>query len=97
MAMLPPEEEAGLVALFGPKIDANGVRYTSIWSRMLAWVVFLPPFNWVGNMQTQVSSAQLKQIFNEYDAEPISVGLILRGPQAPQSWPASFEPHDASK
>ena len=32
-------------------------KYTSMWSRMLAWLVFMPPFNWIGNMQTLSSAA----------------------------------------
>ena len=60
---------------------APAFKYTSIWSRMLARLVFMPPFNWVGNMQTHVADAQLKQAFGECGAQPISLALIVRGPQ----------------
>lgn len=56
-------------------------KYTSMWSRMLAWLVFMPPFNWIGNMQTHVAEAQLKQAFGECGAQSISLALIVRGPQ----------------
>lgn len=60
------------------------VVYTSRTARFLAWLVFCPPFNWIGRMQSHVTDAQMKQIFEEYGAEPISVGLIVRGPQQSQ-------------
>ena len=60
------------------------IQYTSVWARLLDWLVFLPPFEWIGNMQSRVSSAVLKQVLEEYDAQPISVALILRGPQQSQ-------------
>ncbi len=65
--------------------DALGVQYTSCAARLLAWLVFLPPLNWIGNMQTHVSGAQLKQILQEQGGEPISVGLIVRGPRQSSS------------
>ena len=72
------------------------VQYASRTARFLAWLVFCPPFNWIGNMQSEVTTAQMKQIFGEYDAQPISVGLILRGPQASQSSSSIVEHRDGS-
>ena len=63
--------------------------YTSRTARFLAWLVFCPPFNWIGNMQTHVSSAQLKQIFGEFDAQPISTATVFRGPPVSPLWPAT--------
>ena len=60
------------------------VVFTSRSARVLAWLIFRPPFNWIGNMQTHVSNEQLKQIFGEYDAQPISLALIVRGRQQSQ-------------
>jgi hypothetical protein len=58
-------------------------KYASRAARFLAWLVYLPPFSWIGNMQTHVSNEQLKQIFGEFDAQPISLALIVQG--RPQS------------
>lgn len=65
--------------------ESREILYTSRSARFLAWLVFCPPFNWIGNMQTHVSIGQIKQIFGEYDAQPISIGLIVRGPK-PSPW-----------
>lgn len=65
------------------------IKYTSFWARLLAWLVFVPPFDWIGRMQTHLSDAQIKLIFKEYGAQPISVGLILKG-QKPSEWPHSI-------
>lgn len=73
------------------------IQYTSVWARLLDWLVFLPPFEWIGNMQSRVSSAVLKQVLEEYDAQPISVALIVRGRRqssSPTAIPSGF---DASK
>ena len=68
-----------------PKGSGPGMRikYSSLTARMLAKLVFCPPLNWIGSMQTHVANEQLKQIFGEYDAQPISLALIVRG--RPQS------------
>lgn len=55
--------------------------YTSRTARLLAWLVFRPPFNWIGNMQTHIANEQLKQAVGEFDAQPISLALIVRGRQ----------------
>lgn len=57
------------------------IQYASVWARILAWLVYVPPFGWIGNMQSRVSGAVLKQVCDEYDAKPISVALIVRAPQ----------------
>ena len=73
------------------------IKYTSLSARFLAWLVFCPPLNWIGNMQTHVSSEQLKQIFDEYDAQPISVVTIVRGAKVSPFWPAIPLGLDGSK
>lgn len=57
------------------------IRYASIWARLLDWLVFLPPFEWIGAMQSRISQAVLMQALEEHGAQPISVSLIVRGPQ----------------
>ena len=61
-----------------PINNLDEIVYTSCAARWLAWLVYVPPFNWISNMQHRVSSAQMKQIFGEYDAQPISLALIVR-------------------
>lgn len=67
----------------GANTDPHGIRYASRTARVLAWLVYLPPFNWIAQMQSNVSTEGLKQIFGEYDAQPITLSLIVRG--RPQS------------
>jgi hypothetical protein len=67
----------------GAHTDPNGIRYASRTARVLAWLVYLPPFNWIAQMQSNVATEGLKQIFGEYDAQPITLSLIARG--RPQS------------
>jgi len=90
---------SGLLAfsIVGCDMSEPVIQYTSRTARFLAWLVFCPPFNWIGNMQSRVSTAQLKQIFEEYDAQPISVSLIFRGPQISPLWIATPSDLDGSK
>lgn len=64
--------------------DAAGVQYTSIWSRLLAWLLFAGPLKLIDRWQTNLAQAQLEQIMGEANAPAaISASLILRG--RPQS------------
>lgn len=81
----------------GANTDSHGIRFASRTARVLAWLVYMPPFNWIAQMQSNVSTGGLKQIFGEYDAQPISVGLILRGPKPSPSRFAIPSDHDESK
>jgi hypothetical protein len=87
LSMTPAEMEALETRAFAPGEIASCVapveiQYASRTARLFAWVLRCRPLRHIGRWQDNATCGQLKQIFGEFDAQPISVGMILRGPKS---------------
>lgn len=84
----PSPKRSGVAQQVGQGEGMFKPQFSSPAARLLAWLIFLPPLRWVGELQRNFTDMQLRQIFKECGAEPISVAVILRGPQSSSScWP----------